>query len=435
MRNIRVGMIGCGVVGQGVLRLLAENAANLEGRLDGHVQVRRIAVRDASKTRGPHGSGARVTTDPNDVLDDPELDVVVELMGGVEPAGSFVRRALEQGKPVVTANKALLAERGHELIELAERRGVDLYFEAAVAGGIPVMRVLREALASDRIVVVRGIVNGTSNYILSQMQASGMAFGDALALAQRAGYAEADPSLDIGGGDAAHKLILLATLAYGVKIDPSCVPTEGIDRVKPVDIEFARRFGFAIKPLAIARALSPDTIDLRVHPALVPRSSPLAHVDGALNAVQIEGAALGPCFLSGQGAGALPTAVSVVSDIVDVGRNLRSESAGRVPQRAFMSSRLVDAKVRDVADHVSRFYLRFHVRDESGVLGRLATTLGEHAVSIEQMVQEGRSREEPVAVVLLTHPAREGDVRAALATIDAFEVVVEPTLALSIEEG
>lgn len=435
MRNIRVGMIGCGVVGQGVLRLLAENAASIEGRLGGHIEVKRIAVRDPKKERGPHTRAGLVTGDIDGLIADPDIDVVVEVMGGVEPAGTYVRRALEGGKSVVTANKALLAERGHQLIELAEGRGVDLYFEAAVAGGIPVIRILREALASDRIVALRGIVNGTSNYILSQMQESGSSFETALAQAQRAGYAEADPTLDVGGGDAAHKLALLATLAYGAKIDVTRIPTEGIDRVKAVDIEFARRFGFTIKPLAIARAVAPGVFDLRVHPALVPRKSPLAHIDGALNAVQIEGAALGPCLLSGLGAGALPTAVSVVSDIVDVGRNLISEARGRVPQRAFLGERMIVAKLRDIAEHVCRYYLRFYVRDRSGVLGRIATTLGAHGVSIEQMVQEGRGQDEPVAVVLLTHPAQERLVRAALAEINASDVVTEPALALRIEDA
>lgn len=435
MRNIRVGMIGCGVVGQGVLRLLAENAASIEGRLGGHIEVRRIAVRDPAKERGPHARAGLVSGDIDGLIEDKEIDVVVEVMGGVEPAGSYVRRALEGGKSVVTANKALLAERGHQLIELAEGRGTDLYFEAAVAGGIPVIRILREALASDRIVAVRGIVNGTSNYILSQMQESGSSFETALAQAQRAGYAEADPTLDVGGGDAAHKLALLATLAYGAKIDVAGIPTEGIDRVKAVDIEFARRFGFAVKPLAIARAVSAGELDLRVHPALVPKKSPLAHIDGALNAVHIEGAALGPCLLSGLGAGALPTAVSVVSDIVDVGRNLLSEARGRVPQRAFLGERMIVAKLRDPADHACRYYLRFYVRDQSGVLGRLATALGSHGVSIEQMVQEGRGQDEPVAVVLLTHPARTGDVRLALAEIDRSGVGTEPALALRIEEA
>ncbi|HKU44651.1 MAG TPA: homoserine dehydrogenase, partial [Polyangiales bacterium] len=339
------------------------------------------------------------------------------------------------GKSVVTANKALLAARGHQLIELAEARGADLYFEAAVAGGVPVIRVLREAFASDRIIAMRGIINGTSNYILSRMQDAGIDFGPALREAQDKGYAEADPTLDVGGGDAAHKLAILATLAYGVRLDLDQVATSGIDEVSAIDIAFANRFGYVIKPLAVARALQDGALDLRVHPALVTKKSVLASVNGALNAVYIEGAALGPCLLSGLGAGALPTAVSVVSDIVDVGRNLRSAAGGRVPQRAFRGDRLTVGRVQKPADHRCRFYLRFSVQDKSGVLGKLATSLGQHRVSIEQMVQEGHQSETPVSVVLLTHPAREGDVREALREIDSLDVVAAPTRLLRIEES
>jgi homoserine dehydrogenase len=424
-------MIGCGVVGQGVMRLLRENAAGIEARLGGSIEVRRIIARDPNKPRGPYVSSALLSYDAESLLADPEINVVVEVMGGVERAGDYVRRALEAGKSVVTANKALIAARGHALMELAEKRGVDLYFEAAVAGGIPVIRVLREALVSDRIVGLRGIVNGTSNYILSQMQEHGLSFEVALKQAQDAGYAEADPTLDVGGGDAAHKLTILATLAFGSRVEPDSVSQEGIDMVQAVDIEFARRFGYVIKPLAVARALEDGALDLRVHAALVDRSDPLAHINGALNAVQIEGAALGPCLLSGLGAGALPTAVSVVSDIVDVGRNMFIEAGGRASSSAFSGNRT--ARVRPLADYRGCYYLRFAVRDQRGVLGQVATALGARDVSIAQMVQEGHGKNEPVAVVLLTHPAREGDLRLALAEIERLPFVAEPTRALRIE--
>jgi homoserine dehydrogenase len=254
----------------------------------------------------------------------------------------------------------------------------------------------------------------------------------ALAQAQAAGYAEADPTLDVGGGDAAHKLSILATLAYGARVELRQVTTEGIDRVQALDMKFARQFGYVIKPLAIARGLADGSLDVRVHPTLLRNNDALAHVDGALNAVHIEGAALGPCLLSGLGAGALPTAVSVVSDIVDVGRNLFTQAAGRVPVSAFTSERR--ARVRDIAEHRGRYYLRFSVVDQSGVLGKLATALGTHDVSIEQMVQEGHRGREPVSVVLLTHPAREGDLRAALADIGELKLLVEPARALRIED-
>jgi homoserine dehydrogenase len=303
-----------------------------------------------------------------------------------------------------------------------------------VAGGVPVIRVLREAFASDRIVAVRGIINGTSNYIMSRMQEAGIDFAPALKEAQAKGYAEADPTLDVSGGDAAHKLAILAMMAYGAKLELSQITTSGIDQVSATDIAFAGRFGYVIKPLGVARALPDGSLDLRVHPALVSRKSVLSSINGALNAVYIEGAAVGPCLLSGLGAGALPTAVSVVSDIVDVGRNLRSEAGGRVPQRAFRGDRVTIPRVQDIADHRCRFYLRFPVLDRSGVLGKLASSLGKYAVSIEQMVQEGHGTNEPVAVVLLTHPAREGDVRAALAEITVMDILAAPVCALRIED-
>ena len=431
MRKIRIGLIGCGVVGQGVMRLLRENAAAIEGRLGGGIEVRKIVVRDTAKSRGPHVDKALLTRDHELVLGDPEIDVVVELAGGVEQPGAYVQRALASGKSVVTGNKALIADRGTALLALSQEKGVDLYFEAAVAGGIPVIRVLREALVSDQVVGLRGIINGTSNYILTQMQENGLSFEVALKQAQAEGYAEPDPTLDVSGGDAAHKLTILATLAFGARVDLSSVTTEGIDRVQALDIAFARQFGYVIKLLGVARQTEGGQLDVRVHPTLVDRNHPLAHINGALNAVYIEGAALGPCLLSGYGAGALPTAVSVVSDIVDVGRNIFSSSTGRVPISAFSAQRT--AKVRDIAEYRGRWYLRFSVLDQSGVLGRLATTLGEHDVSIEQMVQEGHQKDEPVSVVLLTHPAREGNLRAALAEIDKKKLLVEPARALRIE--
>jgi homoserine dehydrogenase len=430
-------MIGCGVVGQGALHLLRDNARSIEARLGGRLVVRRIAARDEGKARDPVVARDLLTFDPQAVLDDPGVEVVVEVVGGLEPAGRYVRAAIERGKHVVTANKMLLAEHGHELIELAEARGVDLYFEAAVGGGIPIIRVLREALASDRVLGLRGIVNGTSNYILSRMHDEGARYDEALRGAQEAGYAEADPALDVGGGDAAHKLTILATLAFGARVEPSQVFTEGITEIEPVDVTFARRFGHVIKPLAIARTTPEGALDLRVHPALVAERSVLASIGGALNAVYVQGEALGPCLLSGVGAGSLPTAVSVVSDLVDVGRNVLTGARGRVPQRAFRGDSLSTLPVRDVGEHRGRYYLRFSVLDRPGVLARIAGALGAFDVSIEQMVQDARgaTTDAPVNVVMLTHQARERDVRAALTEIAALGHVVARTRMLRLEEG
>lgn len=432
-------MIGCGVVGQGILELLRKNEASIERRLGAEIEVKRVVARRKEKLRKEAVSKDVLSFDPDSVLNDPEIQIVLEVMGGVEPAGTFVRRALESGKHVITANKALLAEHGHELIELAESKGVELYFEASVGGGIPVIRVLRESLASDRVVAIRGIVNGTSNYILSRMRDAGLDFKDALQEAQDAGYAEADPTLDIGGGDAAHKLTILATLAFGGRFKTSDISVDGIERVSAADMKFAERFGYVIKPLAIGRTGdSPDDpVELRVHPALVRKGSVLASVSGALNAIYIEGAMLGPCLLSGLGAGALPTAMSVVSDIVDVGRNILVGARNRVPVRAIPGEDLVERKVAPMAKLRSRYYLRFTVHDHPGVLGRLASVLGDHAVSIEQMVQEGGGTlsEGPVSIVALTHVAYEENIRDAFVVINKFSFVAEPGQFLRIDDA
>ncbi|MEM1413452.1 MAG: homoserine dehydrogenase [Myxococcota bacterium] len=433
-RTIRLGLIGVGVVGTGILKLLRDNRTTIAERLGAPLEVRIIAAREPTKERDSVVPRDILTGDASAVVDDPEVDVVVEVMGGVEEAGTLLRRALESGKHVVTANKALLAEEGDALLELAEARNLDLYFEAAVAGGIPIIRVLREALASDRIVALRGIVNGTSNYVLTRMEQDGLGFAEALAEAQAAGYAEADPTLDVGGGDAAHKLAILATLAYGARVHPRQIHVEGIDGVSRTDMEFARRFGFAVKPIAVARPTA-EGLDLRVHPALVPIGGVLASISGALNAVYVEGAMVGPCLLSGPGAGAAPTAMSVVSDIVDVGRNLLAATHARVPSRAFRGESLRDAPIRPPERNRGRFYLRFTARDEAGVLGRLAGVLGGFDVSIEQMAQEGRAPEGgAVSVVMLTHEALEGDVRAALAEVDRLAFSAAPARFLRIED-
>ena len=341
---------------------------------------------------------------------------MVEVIGGVEPAGSYVRAALEASKPVVTANKALLAERGHELIELAEARGVDLYFEAAVAGGIPVIRVLREAMASDTVTSLRGIVNGTSNFILSRMREQGLSFERALEEAQRLGYAEADPTLDVSGGDAAHKLTILATLAFGAKVLLEEVDVSGIESVSALDVEMAERFGYVIKPLAVGHEHADGSLELRVHPALVSERDVLASFSGALNVIELVGSMLGPCSLSGAGAGALPTAMSVVSDIVDVARNLVTGASGRVPQRAWRGDSLEHRQVTDANRTASRMYLRFSVLDRPGILARIAGVLGAFDVSISQMLQPGRaaSPDAAVQVVMLTPrgPRRERPQRA-----------------------
>lgn len=433
--ELRVGLLGCGVVGQGVVRLISENARLIEARLGRPIRVQRVFLRPESRARGCVAKEL-VTADPAEVYAAGDVDIVVELMGGVDHAGKLVEEALRAKKSVVTANKALLAERAHALIELAQKSGVDLYYEGAVGGGIPVIRTLREALSSDRVVAIRAILNGTSNYIVSQMTKHGIGFAEALAGAQKAGYAEADPTLDVGGGDAAHKLALLTTLAYGARVATSAITTEGITDVDAIDIQFAKRFGYVFKPLAIAEEYADGTLGLRVHPALVPEGSIMAHVTDALNTVHITGATLGPCILTGPGAGAGPTAVSVVSDIVDVARNQLARTAGRVPQRAFPEEAIHDAQVRDMGQRYGEYYMRFTVSDRPGVLAEIAGILGQHEVSIAHLVQDAPddAPNASVEVVLLTHGAREGDVMAALGKIDRLPHVRGPARRFRIEE-
>ena len=420
---MRVGLIGCGVIGTGVATHLAEHGPLITQRTGIEVSLTAIAERDDARLQAVKAPGAARIKDAFALVTRDDVDVVVELMGGVEVAYRVVEAALKAKKHVVTANKALLAERGTALFDLAERQGVDLYFEAAVAGGIPIIRALREALVADEIQSVRGIINGTSNYILSAMANEGAEFAQALSAAQEAGFAEADPTLDISGGDAGHKLAILAGLAFGVQVLPKEIPTEGIDSVSPRDIQYARDFGYVIRPLAIA-SKSVGKIDLRVHPALVPKHHALAHVDGELNAIAVRGARVGPCFMSGLGAGPGPTATSVVGDIVDIGKNM---IAG-CPARRWPKAGAGDLAIQSLSKLRSRYYLRCTVKDESGVLAAITGKLGAYNVSIEKMVQDTESHDDGGAtIVMLTHEASESDVRASLKAIDATELTTDTT--------
>jgi homoserine dehydrogenase len=436
MKSIGVALLGLGNVGGGVVKLLADNAAAIAARLGARLELRAIAVRHPDKAnRVVDFDRSLLVTDVDAAIARPDVDIVCELIGGTTLAKDAVLTAIAAGKHVVTANKALLAEYGPEVFAAAEAAGTDVYYEAAVCGGIPIIRVLREGLASDRVEALWGIVNGTSNYILSTMTETKRPFADILRDAQALGYAEADPTLDVGGGDAAHKLAILAGLCFGTSIDVHRIPCEGIDQVDPIDIANAAKFGYVVKPLAIARELE-GVVEARVHPALVPRKWLLADVAGAKNAVYVQSYALGPSMYYGAGAGMLPTAMSVVSDCIDIGRNIlaRASGAGRTalaPQRAAKP-------LLPLADTRSKYYLRFGVVDTPGVLGRLMTILGNYGVSIAQVVQDSGTDADPnaaaesVGVVVLTHEAREGDLRSALAEIDALPVVRERARVLRI---
>jgi len=422
-RAIGVALLGLGNVGGGVVKLLSDNAAAIEARLGARLDVRAVVVRDPDKSdRVVPVDRALLATDLERAIARDDVDIVCELIGGTTDAKRAVLAAIARGKHVVTANKALLAEHGAEVFAAAEAAGVDVYFEAAVCGGIPIIRILREGLASDRVEALWGIVNGTSNYILSTMRTTRRPFADILAEAQALGYAEADPTLDIGGGDAAHKLAILASLCFGTVVDVTAIPTEGIDHVAPIDLAYAEKFGYVIKPLAIARAHG-DAIEARVHPALVPANWLLADVSGAKNAVYVQSYALGPSMYYGAGAGMLPTAMSVVSDMIEIARNILAHVAARKPRP------ITVRRMLPIEDLRARYYLRFGVVDQPGVLGQLMTILGAHRVSIAQVVQEAG---DPVWVVVLTHEAREGDLRGALAEIDRLAVVREPARVLRI---
>ena len=431
MKAIRIGLLGCGTVGGGVVQLLHENARYLAARVGAPLEIARVLVREAERPRVAQLDRALLTLDAEDVLGDRSIDVVVETIGGVDPARAYVERALDVGKSVVTANKMLLALHGPALVDRAIARGGDLAFEGSVGGGIPIVRTLREGLASDWVISLRGIVNGTCNYILSRMREDGCSFEEALREAQARGYAEAEPSLDVDGHDAAHKLVVLAMLAFGARVETGSVPTEGIRRIEPIDHLFADRFGFVVKHLAIGRDLG-STVELRVHPALVPRESVLANVSGVLNAIALEGRALGPCLLSGRGAGDLPTAVSVVADIVDVARARLNGTAGLDTRGIQLSAR----PLAPLADLEGRSYLRFPVLDRPGVLARIAGALGDCGVSIEQMVQQGSGRggDAPVQIVILTHVAKERDVARALEMLTGADFAVSPALRIRVVE-
>jgi homoserine dehydrogenase len=432
LKEIGVGMLGLGNVGSGVVKLLADNAEAIEARLGARVVVRKIAVQQAEKRRLVEVDKKLICTNADLVIDDPRVQIVIELVGGEDPARRYVERIIENQKHVVTANKLLLAKHGDALFTQAEKRGVDIYYEAAVCGGIPIIRALREGLASDRIEEVYGIVNGTSNFILSAMTEEGKGFAEVLKEAQAAGYAEADPSLDVDGGDASHKLAILMMLCFGSRIRLDDIYVEGLRSLQPIDFAYAERFGYVIKPLVIAKA-HPDGLEARVHPTMIPRRWLLASVVGVNNAVYVSSYALGHSMYYGRGAGMMPTAMAVVSDVIEMSRNMLGGVSGRLPLRSFHD--LSDRPIRDIGKLRSRYYLRFSVLDQPGVLAKLAGVLGDHEISIEQVVQEGkRDPDRPVTVVMLSHVALERNVRLALDVIDKLSVVVEATRVVRLTE-
>ena len=433
MNEVRIGLLGLGTVGAGVVKLLETERAFLEERAGCRLTLAAVADLDLIRPReGLDMARVPLTADATRVLNDPGIQVVIELIGGLEPARSFILKALGAGKHVVTANKALLAHHGAELYDEARRRGVALAFEAAVAGGIPLIRSVKEGLVANRILSVFGIVNGTCNYILSKMTAQGLDFSVVLKEAQAQGYAEADPSLDIEGMDSAHKLQILVSLAFRTFVDLKNIHTEGITRVGQQDIAYARELGYRIKLLAIAKAAD-GGVEARVHPTMIPAESPLAAVSGVFNAVFITGHAVGDLMFYGRGAGQLPTASAVWSDVVEIARR----SAHGIPSLALElpSSGPGAPALRPMEEIRCCYYLRVMAQDRPGVLSRVAGILGENNISIAHVIQKGRATGEAVPVVMMTHEARERDMRTALSAIDRLRVVAAPTTMIRVEGG
>lgn len=430
--SISVGMVGFGTVGTGVAKILLENAALIRRRVGVPVELVRVADLDTTRDRGVRLPPGVLTSDVRRILDDPAIDVVLELIGGYDAAKRIMLEAIAKGKQVVTANKALLAVHGEELFEAAARQGVDLGFEASVGGGIPILRALVQGLAGNTLRSMYGIINGTANYILSRMTRDGHSFQDVLAEAQRAGYAEADPTFDVAGIDSAHKLAIMVTLAYGTPVNFKEIYTDGITHITPLDIAYAREFGYTIKLLGIAK-LHETEIEARVHPTMIPSASPVAQVEGVYNAIQLVGDAVGDIVLYGQGAGSLPTGSAVVSDIIDIARNLRTSSSGRVPPASFQQEERRPLRIRRMDEIASLYYLRFMVVDRPGVLSQISGVLGHYGISISSVLQKGRKDGETVPVVIMTHTAVEHQVQSALHDINRMPFISEPATRIRVE--
>lgn len=429
-QKINVGLIGLGTVGTGTFRILTGNAESIRHRVGVPVEVVKVAVRDPKRDRGLSLPAGVLTTDPMDVVTDPSVDIVVELIGGYEPARSLLLEAIARGKHVVTANKALLAVHGIEIHAAARRAGVDVGFEGSVGGGIPVVKALKEALAANRILSIYGIINGTSNYILSKMTDEDRSFADVLAEAQQAGYAEADPTFDVGGIDTAHKLAILVNLAFGAGVDLKDIYTEGITAISPEDIDFGRDFGYKLKLLAIAKARG-GKVEARVHPTMVPDEYPIAKVGGVYNAIQVVGDACGDIMLYGRGAGSLPTGSAVVADIMDISRSILMEPSRRLPavtERAHL-------EVQPMDTITSIYYLRFTALDQPGVLSQISGILGRHNISIAQVIQRGRKEGGAVPLVVMTHTALERDIQKALVEVKSLASVREQPVLIRVEGG
>ncbi len=432
MAGIGIGLIGWGTVGCGMIKTLRDNAEAIESRLGVSLDLLKVADLDLERPRPVQVPRELLTTRAEEVIDDPRIQVVVELMGGLGAAKKFVLQALEKGKHVVTANKALLAHHGNELFEAARKNNKTIAFEASVGGGIPIIKALREGLAGNHIDTIFGILNGTANYILTRMTEGGLTFDAALNEAKEKGYAEADPTLDVEGMDTAHKLAIVSALSFGTSIRLDQVHVEGISNIDPLDIQFGEEFGYQLKLLAIARQHE-GKIEMRVHPTFVPKSHILAGVKGAYNAVHIHGNSVGNIMLYGMGAGMLPTGSAIVADIMDLARDMLINVNGRIPPLAFLPDRLMEIPIKPIADTSTCHYFRFAALDRPGVLSTISGILGKNGISIAAVIQKGREVEGAVPIVMLTHEAVERGVQLALKEINGLDIVVASTQSIRIE--
>lgn len=428
MKMVNIAVLGLGTVGQGVAKILMQNEEQWPNKCGAQIKIKKVLVRDIGKKRDIPLSKDVITTDWQEILADPEIEVVIEVMGGIEPARTYILDALSHGKNVVTANKDLLAEHGEELFTAAQRAGLDLYFEASVAGGIPIINPLKQSLAANNIKKVMGIVNGTTNYILTQMSREGMGFDQALREAQELGYAEADPTADVGGLDAARKIAILASLAFHTRVRFKDVYVEGIANITPDDLKYAQDLGYAVKLLGIARE-EDGQIEVRVHPVLIPVNHPLASVHNSFNAVFVNGDAVGETMFFGRGAGEMPTASSVVGDLIQVINDMRTNSTGRLSCTCYDNK-----KIMPMGDVATKYYLRLHVIDRPGVLASIAGVFGNHGVSLASVLQKN-GYEKYAELVVITHKVREADIQDALSIIREMSITMEIVSLLRVENG
>jgi homoserine dehydrogenase len=433
MREIKVGLIGFGTVGTGVVTILQKNSKLIERRMGARLSLKRIADIDLETDRGVKLKPGVLTRRAEDVIRDPEIDIIMELIGGAEPAKTFILQAIRNKKHIVTANKALLALHGDEIFREAHRYGVDVNFEASVGGGIPLIRSIKEGLVANRIRSIFGILNGTSNYILSKMTDEGRNFKEVLREVQEKGYAESDPTYDVEGIDAAHKLAILVRLAFGTPLRFKEIFIGGISEITPLDIQFSREFGYRIKLLAIAK-MEKGKIEAHVHPTMIPEGHLLSTVDGVFNAIYIKGDAVGPALFYGQGAGQMPTGSAVVSDLVELGRNVLTQASGqRVPLLSFQEWAIEEIPLKKMDDVVMPFYMRFSALDRPRVLSKISGILGKNDISISAVIQKGRQVNGAVPVVMMTHEAKEKNVHRALREINRLGVILGKTVYIRVE--